>query len=83
MYANEEINEYVNNRAPDAIRMGLEEFAQHRRRGPDTKTTDADAAAETRARLLIYAITHQGTRPKLSAVRSRLTHQHLRSSYSE
>ena len=50
MYTNEEINDYVDNHDPDTLRMSLEELTQHRRHGPDGKTTDAYATAETQSR---------------------------------
>ena len=63
MHADEEIDDYVNNRDPNAMHMGLEAFTQHRRHGPDSVTTDANAT----------------TGPQFHAVRPRLARQRHRS----
>ena len=50
MYTSKEINDYVNNHDPDTLHMSLEEFTQHRKHGPDGKTTNTYTTAETQSR---------------------------------
>ena len=62
MYTNADINDYVNNRASNAMHMGVEEFTQYRRHGPGDKTTDARVTAETQARVYYIQLHHHALR---------------------